>query len=39
LYAKSLAELQQMLELLHDELAAAGLEMHEGKTKIMTSLA
>ena len=26
-----------MLELLHDELAAVGLQMHEAKTKILTS--
>ena len=27
-FAKSASELQEMLELLHDELAAVGLEMH-----------
>jgi retron-type reverse transcriptase len=37
LYAKNLQELHQMLELLHDELAAVGLQMHEAKTKILTS--
>ena len=37
LYAKSLHELTEMLELLQDELAAVGLEMHENKTKILTS--
>ena len=33
LYAKSLEELQEMLGLLHDELAAVGLQMHEVKRK------
>ena len=38
LYAKTLTELQEMLELLHDELRRVGLEMHESKTKILTSV-
>ena len=37
LYAKSLPELQAMLETLHDELSAVGLEIHETKTKVLTS--
>jgi hypothetical protein len=37
LYAKSLEELEEMLGLLDDELASVGLELHEGKTKIITS--
>ena len=37
LYAKSLPELQQMLEMLIKELARNGLEVHDGKTKIITS--
>ena len=37
LYGKTLEELGQMLEMLHDELAAVGLHMHESKTKILTS--
>ena len=39
LYAKTLDELVEMLELLHVELSAVGLEMHETKTKILTSCA
>ena len=39
LYAKSLTELREMLELLHDELSAVGLEIHETKTKILSSSA
>ena len=38
LYAKSLRELQEMLQLLHDELRRVGLEMHESKTKVLTSV-
>ena len=34
LYAKSMEELKEMLELLLDELRHVGLEMHESKTKI-----
>ena len=37
LYAQSLGELEDMLGLLDDELASVGLELHEGKTKIITS--
>jgi len=37
LYGKSLAELKEMMELLHDELSAVGLPMHGNKTKILTS--
>ena len=37
MYGKSLAELKEMMELLHDELSAVGLLMHETKTKILTS--
>ena len=37
IYGKSLNELKVMMELLHDELLAVGLRMHEGKTKILTS--
>ena len=37
LYAKNLSELTAMLEHLHDELSAVGLEIHEHKTKILTS--
>jgi len=37
IYGKSLDELKVMMELLHDELLAVGLRMHEGKTKILTS--
>ena len=37
LYAKSLDELEEILGLLDDELASVGLELHEGKTKIITS--
>ena len=37
LYGKTLEELGQMMEMLHDELAAVGLHMHESKTKILTS--
>ena len=37
LYAKSLDELSEMLHLLIDQLALVGLEVHEGKTKILTS--
>ena len=37
LYAKSLPELEQMLALLIEELARVGLEVHDGKTKIITS--
>ena len=36
-YGKTLEELGQMMEMLHDELAAVGLHMHESKTKILTS--
>jgi len=39
LYAKSLPELTAMLEHLHDELSAVGLEFHESKTKVLTSSA
>ena len=39
LYAKSLPELREMLELLHDEFSAVGLEIHETKTKILSSSA
>ena len=37
IFAKSASELREMLELLHDELDAVGLEMHSSKSKIMTS--
>ena len=37
LYAKSLVEVQEMLSILHDELAKVGLQMHAGKTKILTT--
>ena len=37
IFAKSASELCEMLELLHDELDAVGLEMHSSKSKIMTS--
>ena len=37
LFAKSLVEVEDMLALLKEELANIGLEMHESKTKIMTS--
>ena len=37
LFAKSLVELEDMLALLKEDLANIGLEMHESKTKIMTS--
>ena len=37
LYAKSMKELKEMLELLLDELRHVGLEMHESKTKILSS--
>ena len=37
IYSKGLNELKVMMELLHDELLAVGLRMHEGKTKILTS--
>ena len=37
LFAKSLAELEEMLLLLKEELAKIGLDMHESKSKIMTS--
>ena len=37
LYAKSLDELTEMLRLLMDHLALVGLEVHEGKTKILIS--
>ena len=35
-FVKSLYELKGMLELLHEELARIGLEMHEKKTKRLT---
>ena len=37
LFAKSLAELEEMLLLLKEELDNIGLDMHESKPKIMTS--
>ena len=37
LFAKSFAELEEMLSLLKEELERIGLEMHESKTKVMTS--
>ena len=37
IYAKSLPELEFMLVTLKDELLKIGLEMHESKTKILTS--
>ena len=37
LYAKSLTELEQMLAPLIEELARVGLEVHDVKTKIITS--
>ena len=37
LYAKSLQELTDMLNLLHCELQAAGLQMHDAKTKVLTT--
>ena len=37
IYARSLQELQEMLQLLHDELRRVGLEMHESKTTVLTS--
>ena len=37
LYAKSFVELEQMLAMLMEELAHVGLEVHDGKTKIITS--
>ena len=38
MYAKSLEELVEMMELLGAELSTVGLEMHESKTKILTSI-
>ena len=32
-----MGELEEMLGMLDDELASVGLELHEGKTKIITS--
>ena len=37
LFAKSLPELEAMLQFLHIELAACGLEMHQSKTKVLTN--
>ena len=37
IFGKSLEELEEMLMLLKEELAAIRLEMHESKTKIMTN--
>ena len=37
LYAKRLPESVDVLGHLHDELSAVGLEMHENKTKVLTS--
>ena len=37
IFAKSLEELQSMLDLLQVELAYCGLEMHESKSKILTN--
>ena len=38
MYAKSLEELVEMMEILGEELSTIGLEMHESKTKILTSI-
>ena len=37
LYARSLHEVQEMLSILHDELAKVGLQMHGEKTKVLTT--
>ena len=38
IFAESALELHEMLELLHDELDAIGIEMHSSKPKIITSI-
>ena len=37
LYATSLKELEEILEMFDDELSSVGLELHEGKPSIITS--
>ena len=38
LFGKALEELMEMLAILKEELIAAGLEMHETETKILSSM-